>query len=189
MPDAAISPLKAWENFYVIVGSSAGALTGLQFVTMALVAEARAATSMLQIGAFGTPTIVHFCAALLISAILSAPWSALSSAAICLGVCAAFGFAYAITVIYRARRQNDYQPDAEDWFWYIILPLIAYATLLVAAILLDARPVTSLFMIAAVSVLLLFIGIHNAWDTVTYIAVKHYPSSKHKDASGTHPTP
>jgi hypothetical protein len=26
--------LAAWENFYVIVGSSAGALIGLQFVVM-----------------------------------------------------------------------------------------------------------------------------------------------------------
>jgi len=173
MHEAAISPLKDWENFYVIVGSSAGALTGLQFVTIALVAEARAATSMFQIGAFGTPTIVHFCSALLISAILSAPWSALSSAAVCLGACAAFGCAYAIAVIYRARRQSDYHPDGEDWFWYIILPVIAYATLLMAAILLDAHPAASLFMIAAISLVLLFIGIHNAWDTVTYIAVKH----------------
>jgi len=29
--------LLQWENFYIIVGSSAGALTGLQFVVMALV--------------------------------------------------------------------------------------------------------------------------------------------------------
>src|SRR4051812_768692 len=31
--------LAAWESFYVIVGSSAAALTGLQFVVIALIAE------------------------------------------------------------------------------------------------------------------------------------------------------
>src|SRR5436190_24376937 len=31
--------LSLWENFYVIVGSSAGALTGLQFVVMALIPD------------------------------------------------------------------------------------------------------------------------------------------------------
>ena len=73
----AISPLARWESFYVIVGSSAGALTGLQFVVIALIAEAEAAASMQEIRAFGTPTVVHFCAVLFISAVLSAPWHTL----------------------------------------------------------------------------------------------------------------
>src|SRR5207247_3359319 len=40
MDQAVASPLQAWESFYVIVGSSAGALTGLQFVVMTLIAGA-----------------------------------------------------------------------------------------------------------------------------------------------------
>ena len=63
-------PLAPWESFYVIVGSSAGALTGLQFVVLALIADAEAAvavsSNMLEIRAFGTPTVVHFCAVLFI---------------------------------------------------------------------------------------------------------------------------
>ena len=43
MEEAVLSPLTQWESFYVIVGSSAGALTGLQFVVIALIAEAEAA--------------------------------------------------------------------------------------------------------------------------------------------------
>lgn len=39
MHEVVASPLKAWESFYVIVGSSAGAMTGLQFVVMTLIAE------------------------------------------------------------------------------------------------------------------------------------------------------
>ena len=31
--------LAAWQNFYVIMGSSAGALIGLQFVVLSLVAS------------------------------------------------------------------------------------------------------------------------------------------------------
>ena len=34
-----MSDLNAWDNFYVIVGSAAGALIGLQFVVMTLIAE------------------------------------------------------------------------------------------------------------------------------------------------------
>jgi hypothetical protein len=59
----------------------------------------------------------------------------------------------------------------EDWIWHAVLPLIAYALLLIAALLLRQHPERVLFVIGATALLLLFIGIHNAWDTVTYIAV------------------
>jgi hypothetical protein len=175
-----VSPLTAWENFYVIVGSSGAALTGLQFVVMALVAESRAKSSHREIAAFGTPTVIHFCAVLLISAILSAPWRALSNAALVLGICGAAGVAYALIVIRRARlivvrqalRQSGYKPVLEDWLWHAVFPFIAYAALLVAAVVLPGNPATPLFVIAAAVLLLLFIGIHNTWDTMTYIAVE-----------------
>jgi len=32
---------------------------------------------------------------------------------------------------------------------------------------------SALFVIAAIALLLLFLGIHNAWDTVTYVALEH----------------
>ncbi len=170
--EEAARSLAQWESFYVIVGSSAGALTGLQFVVIALIAEAESAASMLEVRAFGTPTVVHFCASLLISAVLSAPWHGLSGAGLVLGACGAAGVIYVLIVIRHARRQTGYAPDAEDWLWYATLPLVAYAALLVAATLLAWHPALSLFVVAATSLLLLFIGIHNAWDTVTYIAVQ-----------------
>ena len=67
--------LKAWESFYLIVGSSAGALTGLQFVVLTLISESgRVRGTSETLAAFGSPNVVHFCAALLMSAIVSAPW-------------------------------------------------------------------------------------------------------------------
>src|SRR2546428_10397199 len=89
----ALLPFSAWENFYVIVGSSAAALTGLQFVVVVLGAEARSIRDP-ELGAFGTPTIVHFCAVLLISAIISVPWHAVSSAGLALGASGVAGIAH-----------------------------------------------------------------------------------------------
>jgi hypothetical protein len=171
MPEAA-SLLKEWTDFYVIVGSSAGALTGLQFVVIALIAEGETTRSMLEIRAFGTPTIVHFCAVLLISGIVSAPWHVVSYAAWCLGICGAVGIAYVIRVISHAHKQTGYSPDLGDWFWYTALPLAAYAMLLVAAVVTMCHPAVGLFVLAAVALTLLFNGIHNAWDTVTFIAIQ-----------------
>ena len=68
-----MTALTGWENFYVIVGSSAGALIGLQFVVITLIADMPIAVGQAQAGdAFATPTIVHFGAVLLLSAISAA---------------------------------------------------------------------------------------------------------------------
>jgi hypothetical protein len=164
-----IAALAAWENFYVIVGSSGAALTGLQFVVIALVAESTAHKSSAEIAAFGTPTVVHFCAVLFICAVLSAPWQTLSGPAIALGCGGILGVAYAVVVVIRARAQVGYQPVLEDWLFHVVFPFIAYATLLVAGLSIRWLPAPALFSVGAASLLLLFVGIHNAWDTVTFI--------------------
>jgi len=65
-----MNTLSGWENFYVIVGSSAGALIGLQFVVITLLADRPMGPGQEQAGAaFGTPTIVHFCAVLFLATI------------------------------------------------------------------------------------------------------------------------
>ena len=163
-------PLAAWESFYVIVGSSAAALTGLQFVVIALGAEADA-LSTAAMRAFGTPTVVHFSAVLLVSAIASAPWPGLLGPALILGACGLGGCVYNLIVLTIVRRQEDYKPVLEDWIWHTVLPLLAYLALLLSAARLAAAPGTSLFAVAACALLLLLVGIHNAWDAVLYIAI------------------
>jgi len=167
----ALSALREWESFYVIVGSSGAALTGLQFVVMALIAEVERPSTGREISAFGTPTVIHFCAVLLVSAIVSAPWHSLSSVALALGACGLAGVVYGVIVIRRARQQTGYRPVFEDWLWHTVLPLLAYALVVVAASLLTRHPQRPLFLVALAALLLLFIGIHNSWDTITYFAI------------------
>jgi hypothetical protein len=109
---------------------------------------------------------------LLVSAILSAPWGGLQSAALALGACGLTGVVYALIVVQRARLQTGYTPVLEDWIWHTALPLAAYVCLSLAAAMLSRRPTSMLFVIGAASLLLMFIGIHNAWDTVTYFIVE-----------------
>jgi hypothetical protein len=172
MQDAAHTVLSLWESFYVIVGSSGAALTGLQFVVIALVRESSIPSSTREVDAFGTPTIVHFCTALLLSAVLSAPWHALSSVALTVGAVGLGGIVYTAIIIRRARTQMGYKPVFEDWLWHTALPLVSHVALVAAAIGLYRGSEGALFAIGAVSLLLLFIGIHNAWDTVVYLAVQ-----------------
>ncbi len=178
MREAAASPLTAWENFYVITGAAAAALTGLMFVAITLVAGERARRESGGIHAFSTPTVVHLGAALLVAALLSAPWPVLWPASLLLIVASIGGLAYGVVVVRRARRLVTYHPVLDDWLWHTALPLAAYAVLIVAAVVLPLRPVPALFGIGAVTLLLLVIGIHNAWDIVTYIAVAPVPPAE-----------
>jgi hypothetical protein len=164
--------LSLWESFYVIVGSSAGALTGLQFVVMAIVSESEAGAGKREIDAFGTPTIVHFCAVLVVSAIISSPWPELWQAATALFIAGVLGIVYSLIIVRRTRQTTQYRPVLEDWIFHVCLPLGGYILLTVAAATLPRNHLLALFGIAAFALLLLFIGIRNAWDTVTYVAVE-----------------
>jgi hypothetical protein len=163
-----MSELGEWDSFYVIVGGAAGALIGLQFVVMTLIAE-KPSPRIAEAGpVFTTPTIVHFSAALLLSALMRAPWPRITlaaSACCAVGLC---GLVYTLLLIRRIKSQSGYIPDAEDWCCHIFLPLLAY-------LLLSLMPIPSLtyeretlFVIGAAVLLLLFAGIHNAWDAVAY---------------------
>ena len=125
-----MTALAGWENFYVIVGSSAGALIGLQFVVITLIADRLMVTGQAQAGdAFATPTIVHFGAVLLLSAIVSAPWHGVTSAAVLWGLLGLTGIVYEIIVARRMRTQSVYMAQFEDWLFHVLLPFAAYATL------------------------------------------------------------
>jgi hypothetical protein len=125
-----MTALAGWENFYVIVGSSAGALIGLQFVVMTLIANKPEIAGEGQAGgAFGTPTVVHFGAVLLLSAIVSAPWRGVASASAPWIFAGLAGIVYEIIVVRRMRTQSVYTPQLEDWLFHVLLPVVAYATL------------------------------------------------------------
>ena len=80
--------------------------------------------------------------------------------------------AYSFRIVWHAR-QAAYQPDWADWFWYIVFPLIGHLALVGAAVLLWRNVAWSLALIAANALAFLFLGVHNSWDTVTFIAIQH----------------
>lgn len=166
--------LAPWSNFYIMAGSSAAGLTGLMFVVITLVTgEIRSqAQSGDGIDAFSTPTVVHFGTALLVSATLSAPWPGLAYPGILLGLVGLSGIVYILRTAILARRLTTYSPDRQDWVWYTILPALAYAAILAGAVYLFAVPPDAMFAFGGGVMLLIFIGVRNAWDIVTYLAIK-----------------
>jgi len=160
--------LAAWDSFYVIVGSAAGGLIGLQFVVMTLIA-ARPSLGAPEAGAaFATPTIVYFSVVLFVAAILRAPWQSLAPVAALWGLAGACGFAYTAIVVLRMRRQTRYTPEFEDWLFHGLLPFVAYAVLGLSAFAASTHAREASFGVGSAVLTLLFTGIHNAWDAIAY---------------------
>ncbi|HEU4386300.1 MAG TPA: hypothetical protein VFV34_00785, partial [Blastocatellia bacterium] len=148
--------------------SAAGALIGLQFVVLTLIAN-RPVQRTSEVGAaFATPSVVHFAIVLLLSAGASAPWQAISAVAVFWALIGLGGIVYAVLVTRRMRKQTIYQPVFEDWMFHVVIPFAAYAMLVGSGSIARSHLRAALFAVGAATLLLLFVGIHNAWDGVTY---------------------
>ena len=170
--------LHEWDSFYVIVGAAAGALVGLQFVVMTLIAERPPRRAAEAGAAFVTPTIVHFSIVMVLSAALTAPWHGIGWIAAFWGAIALLGAGYVLLVARRMQVQTSYQPAREDWWFHALLPLVTYVLLAISALTARAYQRESLFGVGAVTLLLLLIGIHNAWDAITYQVLANKPKTK-----------
>jgi hypothetical protein len=172
-----------WDSFYLIVGGAGGALIGLQFVVMTLIAGRPERPDYVVGATFATPTIVHFGAVLLMAAIVRAPWTSVSPVAALLGLIGFGGLIYTLFIVRLMRGQSLYKPVFEDWLFHAIFPIAAYTILAVSTLVAFSHIREALFGVGASSLLLLFTGIHNAWDTVTYNVFANPPN-----AEGSHTT-
>jgi hypothetical protein len=181
VPEATVPVIAGWESFYVIIGSSAAALTGLMFVVITLGAEKRRLTNEAGLRAFASPTIVHFCAVVLIAALLTMPRHTIESLRLCLFAVAAGGLACVVWAVMQTRKVTTYQPVLSDWIWHTVLPSTAYTGILVAAILLPRAAEGALDVVGGAALGLLFIGIRNAWDAAVWIALASSESERGAD--------
>jgi hypothetical protein len=165
------SLLAGWENFYVITGSSAGGLIGLTFVIVTLAGEARRVSEE-GFRAFVTPTIAHFGVVLAMAAFMSAPHQRIATLSVGFCLAGIAGLVYCGYIAARMRRQSSaYLPVREDWIFNVIVPAVLYAGLLVDSVLIWRELPLALYGAAAVSVVLLFTGIRNAWDIAVFMTI------------------
>ncbi|MGH8325650.1 MAG: hypothetical protein ACRET2_02685 [Steroidobacteraceae bacterium] len=179
--------LANWQSFYVLVGSSAAALTGLTFVVITISADrgdvtGSAAARLAGLRVFITPTAVHFAAALWLSALMSIPGNTVGALEVLLTASGLAGLIYCGALLPRMRGGSfGYKPFLSDWIWNAALPVGAYVALMAAGLMLPSRPAPSLYGVSGVVLLLLFIGIHNAWDVVVWMTTeRHAHRERHR---------
>ena len=160
-------PLAEWRDFYVMIGTASGAIVGATFVVATLAAglESRA----LGMRGFITPTAVHLGSVLVGSAILTAPALTPLSLSILLGLGGLAGAIYGVVIASRIWTVNL---DYSDRAFYVLLPILAYAAMAVAAIMARWAAATTLEMLAFSLVSLLVIGMRNAWDMTSFMITR-----------------
>lgn len=165
------SLLAGWDNFYVITGGAAGGLTGLTFVVITLAADAHRVMPV-GVKTFVSPTIVHFGVILALAAYLSMPRHTAFSLSLGIGVVGLAGLVYIATIAAAIHRmKGEYTAVPEDWIWNVILPALCFGVLLLMALLLSTRSAPCLYGVAAAIMLLMIVGIHNAWDIAVWNSI------------------
>jgi hypothetical protein len=171
--------LAGWDNFYVILGSAAAGLMGLTFVVIALMSDSRRKNPSGMRG-YITPTVIHFSAVLALSAFLSMPGQKVLSMSLGVGAVGIGGLIYTGVIVANMRRfASEYVPVREDWLWHAIWPSVVYGAMFAMAFFVWREPSQSLYGIGASLAMLLFIGVHNAWDVAVSVTVqKQHEASK-----------
>ena len=176
MTDSFLQSLHGWQNFYQLVGEASATLTGLMFVAASLGTSVIDEKAGPKVQTFITPTVAYFSMVLLISALMNIPNQTPLSLALQLSALGLFGTGYSSSH-FRRLRGFDLDPSdtAQVWLWNFALPLFASLWLLGAALDLHRIAAQGLDAAAVGVLLLVLVGLHNAWN-VTLRLVRLTPS-------------
>ena len=161
--------LAAWETFYLVVGTSAGALVGVMFIVATLTAEITLDQINRGTTIYQNPTVFHFGVIVAVSAMALVPEHLLPVIAVLTGFIAIGGLAYAGVTLRRISEPYDfYQATNWDRLFFGFLPGLSYLLMLGGAIAVFWTPEIAAETIGAGTLLLLLVSIRNAWDVATF---------------------
>jgi hypothetical protein len=88
----------------------------------------------------------------------------------CLALGGVIGIGYAGNVTWRMIHHPQKEIiDKGHWAWHATLPCAAYLFTLIAALAIETDPVSAFNLLAFAVMVMLIIGIHNAWDLAQWI--------------------
>jgi len=161
-----------WSTFYGLVGGAAATLIGIMALVATLTSgsgnPARAERGQ---RLFLTPTVFHMAGVLTLSALTLAPRQGHLAHAVLMTVPTLYGLVYAVIVaVQLSKVSSETAPHWSDFWCYGVLPVAAYAAILLAipAAALWRGPGCVAF--AAFLLVLLLTAIRNAWDLVIWLA-------------------
>lgn len=162
---------EGWENFYLIVGPSAGALIGLMFVVITLTAGRERDDTERGKHYYTSPVVWHLGVVLLLSGAAVAPGMGPRLFGAASGALALLGISMAVrSTVGIARTRMTGADSLFDMWWYGIIPGLVYLGLGGAAVAMFYEYGWAAGAVAAALMALLLVSIHAEWDLVTFLA-------------------
>ena len=175
-PDTFAEALHAWQGFYALLGGASATLIGLTFVAATLGAPILNDDSAPKVRTFLTPTVIYFSLVLLLSSLMNVPTQTRLALTFQFGVLGIIGAGYSLSHLPRLRIfHRDGDLSWQNWLWNLVLPLSAAALLIGAAFGLTQSGSGGLNAAAVGVLLLVMVGLHNAWGVTLYLARRSPP--------------
>jgi len=171
--------IEAWHDFYLVVGTGAAALTGLLFVIVSLGPHVVAGQTRTGVRAFVSPIATHFTTVLIASSLMLVPELPLPFLGALLAAGGFGGLIYTAWTRVHQRWRNSELPYL-DWIWFIGLPVACFALILASGVAIAMSLAIGLYGIAGTALLLIVVGIRNAWDVVLWVAQQPRPEETGK---------
>jgi hypothetical protein len=165
--------LGAWHDLYMLVGTASATLVGLLFVAASVGARFFTADRHMALRLFLSPSVVHFTSVLVACLIAISPLRSWKVLAAFLGGDSLFGLLYA-AVVWRNMVRHGFTTniDVEDRVCYAVLPALGYAIMAAACLVLADEVDAGCGMLAFAMVVLLLVGIRNAWDMTAWMIIR-----------------
>ena len=157
--------LGQWHDFYTLLGAASATLVGLLFVAATVGAGVFTGAQRGASRMFLSASVIHFSSLLIACLVVLAPVQTWVSLGMMIAACGSFGLAY-YGLAWRdtVRDGLSKKIDWDDRIWYGVLPVICYMFETASGAALVLRSPLGCMALALSLVLLLVIGIHNAWD-------------------------
>lgn len=161
---------EGWEDFYLLIGSAAGALIGLMFVVVTLTAGRGRSETDLGKRFYTSPIVWHLAVILALSGAAMAPNMTPRLFAVLAGGLAVLGIGMGIRCSVGIARWPGAADPAFDAFWYGVGPTLAYVALAGSAVSIVEGCRWGAMALGADLMVLLLMSIHAEWDLVTFLA-------------------
>ncbi|HEX4446785.1 MAG TPA: hypothetical protein VH044_08620 [Polyangiaceae bacterium] len=165
--------LQGWQNFYMLAGTAAATLTGLMFVAVTFGSSLVKQETAQSTRAFLDPTYMHFVQVLFTACLMTIPTlgpALLGGLLIAIGAFRLVRLRWVFGSYREAQRQHG-DIELSDWVMSIALPLLCHALLIATGAAFVLRSAAALSGLAVVILMLLFVGIHGAWELFVWMAI------------------
>ncbi len=166
---SSLDMLHDWHDLFVVIGAASGGLLGAIFVVASIGSGFLTKRHAAATRVFLTPTVIHMATVMFGCALAVVPSLERISFGVMFGLGGLIGLIYSCAIGLNVKRRRAI--DAEDRIWYAALPILGYAAVAAAALLVLWRKPAGLEILAAALVLLLAVGIRNAWDMILFFVL------------------